>query len=143
MAPTVHQDPAKKLAEEIEKEKAVKPKEPEPSTPPAKRAEVVKPAPPSPVLPPPRPPVSKPAPPPRVTQVLWDSVNLREGPGTTHKVIGNVKKGTTLTILEDKDGWLHVRFRDGKEAWITRTATSEAPKIAPSAAPSPPKPKPM
>jgi len=150
-APTIRQDPAppspaKETAREIQKEKTTKPREPQPSAPPAKPAEVVKPAPPSPPpasAPPPQPSVSKPAPPPRVTQVIWDSVNLREGPGTNHKVMGNVRKGITLTVLEDKGGWLHVRLKDGKEAWITKAATSEAPKTGPPAQPPPPKPRPM
>jgi uncharacterized protein YgiM (DUF1202 family) len=150
-APTIHQDPvatspAKETAREIQKEKTIKPKEPEPSARPAKPAEVVKPASPSPppaASQPPQLPVSKSVPPPRVTQVVWASVNLREGPGTDYKVIGNFKKGTSLTVLEEKGGWLHVRVKGGKEAWIAKTATSEAPKTAPASKPAPPKPRPM
>jgi uncharacterized protein YgiM (DUF1202 family) len=150
-APTTRQDsaspsPARETARQNQKEEPVKPKGSQPSAPPAKPAEVVKPAPPS--LPPavpatPQPPVSKPARPPRVTQVVWGSVNLREGPGTNHKILGIVKKGTTLTVLEEKEGWLHVRLKDGKEAWIAKAATSEAPKTAPAPQSSPPKPRPM
>lgn len=90
---------------------------------------------------PPPAPVAPPKPPLRVTQVLWANVNLREGPGANHKVIGNVKKGTSLKILETKGDWLHVRLEDGKEAWVSKSATSEASKSSPS--PSPPKPAPM
>jgi curli biogenesis system outer membrane secretion channel CsgG len=91
-------------------------------------------------LPPPVP-VAPPKPPLRVIQVVWANVNLREGPGTNHKVIGNVKKGTSLKILETKGDWLHVRLEDGKEAWVSKSATSEPSKSSPS--PSPPKPAPM
>jgi uncharacterized protein YgiM (DUF1202 family) len=150
-APTIHQDPVppspvKETAGETQKEKTIKPSQPVPAAPSSKSIEVIKPAPSSPppaVSPPPKPPVSKPAPPLRVTQVVWASVNLREGPGTNYKVIGNVKKGTTLTVLEEKEGWLRIRLKDGKEAWITKAATSEAPKTAPPAQQSPPKPRPM
>jgi uncharacterized protein YgiM (DUF1202 family) len=75
-----------------------------------------------------------------MTQVTWVSVNLREGPGTNFKVVGHVQKGTSLTILEEKGGWLRVRQYDGKEAWVTKAATSEAPQPIPEATP---KPKPM
>ncbi len=94
-----------------------------------------------------QPPAAASAHPSRVTQVVWPTVNLREGPGTNFKVLGNAKKGTTLAVLEEKAGWLHVRLEDGSEAWVSKIATSEAPKTAPQPAPPAPpsslKPKPM
>jgi curli biogenesis system outer membrane secretion channel CsgG len=94
------------------------------------------------------PPTSKPEPPLRVTKVMWNSVNLREGPGTNYKVIGEAKKGTSLAILEVTEDWLCVRLEDGSEAWVNRSATSETPKTpsSPSPPPSPtptPTPAPM
>ncbi|HYA89943.1 MAG TPA: SH3 domain-containing protein [Thermodesulfobacteriota bacterium] len=83
------------------------------------------------------PPVSQKAPPPpplRTTKVAWDSVNLREGPGTGYKVIGTAKKGTFLKILEANGDWLHVRLENGRTGWVSILATSEAPKPSPSAA---------
>jgi curli biogenesis system outer membrane secretion channel CsgG len=79
--------------------------------------------------------VTPPPPPPplRTTQVAWDSVNLREGPGTGYKVIGNAKKGTSLKILEVDGDWLRVRLENGSTAWVSKLATSEAPKPRPSA----------
>jgi hypothetical protein len=71
------------------------------------------------------------------TEVKWASVNLREGPGTNYKVFRTVKKGTSLAILEEKTDWLHVRLEDGKEAWVSKAATSRAAKTPPSIA-SPP-----
>jgi curli biogenesis system outer membrane secretion channel CsgG len=94
------------------------------------------------VTPPHQPPVIPPKPSLPVTQVIWSSVNLREGPGTNYKVVGNVQKGTSLTVLEDKGQWLHVRREDGSEAWVVKSATSLAPKPPPSPAPLP-KPTPM
>ncbi|NWG02198.1 MAG: SH3 domain-containing protein [Syntrophaceae bacterium] len=109
------------------------PKEP-PKPPPVKvQPEVPLPPPPTAVIPP--------SPPLRMTQVAWDNVNLREGPGANYKVIGNVKKGTSLGILEMKGNWLHVRLEDGTEAWVIKSATSEASNASPSA--PPPKPMPM
>ena len=81
-----------------------------------------------------------PSPPVRVTQVVWDFVNLREGPGMNYKVIGNAKKGTSLKILEIKGDWLRVRLEDGSEAWVSKLATSEAPKPSPSSTPIKPTP---
>ena len=89
-----------------------------------------------------QPPVIPPKPTLPATQVIWSSVNLRGGPGTNYKVVGNVQKGTSLTVLEDKGQWLHVRLGDGSEAWVVKSATSLAPKPPPSPAP-PPKPTPM
>ena len=34
-----------------------------------------------------------------------DVLNYRTGPGTSYKVKGTFKKGTILTIVEEKDGW--------------------------------------
>jgi len=90
---------------------------------------------------PPPPPVVTPPPPLRVTQVIWSNVNLRKGPGTNYKVIGNVKKGTSLKIFEVKEDWLHIQLDDGSEAWVYKLATSEGSNSSPS--PSPPKPMPM
>lgn len=77
----------------------------------------------------------------RIAQVVWAHVNLRDGPGTNYRVIGNAKKGTSLKILETKGDWLRVRLEDTKEAWVSRSATSEAPGH--DSSPPPPKPTPM
>ena len=85
--------------------------------------------------------VTPPPPPPLpTTQVVWDSVNLRQGPGTNHKIVGNVKKGTSLKILEVSGGWLRVRLEDGSTAWVSKLATSEAPRASsvPPLSPPPP-----
>lgn len=137
------QKPAPPVEEKIEqpkKEEILPPQPtPEPSAKPASPtvtpsvSESPKPVPPS-------QPVPSPVPPLRTTKIVWDAVNLREGPGLNYKVIGSVKKGTPLTILEDRGNWLRVRLEDGKEAWVSKAATSDAPR-PPSA--TPPKPKPM
>ncbi len=113
------------------------PKRQEPSAKPPSKPDRVSPAKPSPPSPTPK---VTPEPPLRVTKVVWTSVNLREGPGTKHRVIGNVKKGTPLTILEVRGDWLRVQLEDGSEAWVSKLATSEAPKPSPA---TPPKPTPM
>jgi len=91
-------------------------------------------------LPTPSPPAIPPKPILPITHVIWSSVNLREGPGVSYKVMGNIKKGTPLTVLEDKGNWLRVSLDDGREAWVFKSATSMAPKPAPSKISDKPKP---
>jgi curli biogenesis system outer membrane secretion channel CsgG len=86
---------------------------------------------------------SPPPPPLRTTRVTWDSVNLRQGPGTNYKVIGNVKKGTSLKIIDVDGYWLRVQLKNGSTAWVSKMATSEAPKPTPSVTPTSIKPAPM
>ncbi len=90
---------------------------------------------------PPQPPAAAPKPSLRVVQVIWASVNLRGGPGTNYKIIGNVKKGTSLRVFETRGDWLRVRFEDGTEAWVSKQATSDA--AGSHSSPPPPKPTPM
>jgi len=71
------------------------------------------------------------------TQVAWATANLREGPGMKYKVVAKATKGTSLAILEEKEGWYHVRTEGGKEAWISKTATTEGAKAQPAPASSP------
>ena len=73
----------------------------------------------------------------RVTEIVWASVNLREGPGMNYRVIGSAKKGTSLRVFEDKGSWLRVRLEDGKEVWVSKSATPDAPKISSTPSPSP------
>jgi len=56
------------------------------------------------------------------TAVIVPSENLRQTPNG--KIIGIVKKGTSLVILEEQDKWLRVRLEDGTEAWIWKASTS-------------------
>jgi uncharacterized protein YgiM (DUF1202 family) len=64
---------------------------------------------------------------PRIIYVKWPTTSLREGPGTDFKTLIDIKKGTALSILEDKGQWLRVRLEDGQEGWIGKATTSEAP----------------
>jgi len=90
---------------------------------------------------PPQAPVVAPKPVLRVAQVVWANVNLREGPGTSYRVIGSAKKGTSIKILKVKGDWLHIRLEDGSEAWVSKSATSEG--SGPDSSPPTSKPTPM
>lgn len=71
--------------------------------------------------------VPPPVPEARVVYVKWKTVSLREGPGTNFKSIAEIKKGTALEIIEEKEQWLRVRLEDGQEGWIGKATTSENP----------------
>jgi type IV secretory pathway VirB10-like protein len=123
------------IEEKIEQPKKEEISSPQPSPHPAPKTTSESP----PVVPPTKPLPSQTVP-LRTTKIVWDSVNLREGPGLNFKVIGNVKKGTPLSILEDKGSWIKVRMENGTEAWVSKAATSEAPKPPPAGTSTP---KPM
>jgi curli biogenesis system outer membrane secretion channel CsgG len=63
----------------------------------------------------------------RVVYVKWKTVSLREGPGTNFKSLSEIKKGTALEIIEEKEQWFRVRLEDGQEGWIGKATTSETP----------------
>lgn len=91
------------------------------------------------VIPQPAPTLSPPAPEPlpKAIQVMYSNVNLREGPGMNYKVIGNVKRGTSLSVLEEKEGWFRVRLKDRKEAWVIKSCASDDGKGPSSKPPAP------
>lgn len=41
------------------------------------------------------------------------------------KIIKVLKKGTKLTVLQEKGGWLRIQLEDGTEGWVGKTMTSE------------------
>jgi hypothetical protein len=61
----------------------------------------------------------------RTTEIVLPFVNLRQGPSMDSKIISVLKKGTKLTVLEEKAGWLHVRLGDGMEGWVAKAMTTE------------------
>ena len=47
--------------------------------------------------------------------------SLRNGPGTQYRIIAVVRSGDAVEILEERDGWSHVRSVDGtrqRQGWI-------------------------
>ena len=58
-------------------------------------------------------------------KVKWAYVNLREGPGTDHKIIGKANMNTPFEILDRNPDWLQVRLQNGKVGWISKGAASE------------------
>lgn len=55
-----------------------------------------------------------------VVRVICDSLNIREGVGTSYKVVGTLKKGDAYTIVEEKDGWgLLKSYQSTRKGWIS------------------------
>ena len=82
------------------------------------------PLPPTPTLPPPPtntplPPTATPEPAPFIV-VASDKVNVREGPGTTYKRVGQISKGQKLDIVGKNPAgdWWQVCCLDGRQVWI-------------------------
>ena len=88
-----------------------------------------------------------PAPLPKLGKVAGDrwatsAVNVRQGPGTSHKVLAGLSVGQKAQITDVKiDGWQQIN-RDGKAAYVSaKYLSSEAPATrVPSPAPSAPAP---
>lgn len=45
------------------------------------------------------------------------ALNVRAGPGTGYRVVGVVRRGAELRVLESRDGWLHVS--GPAEGWVS------------------------
>lgn len=50
--------------------------------------------------------------------VKGDRVNVREGPGTSFKVLFQAEKGVSFKLLKRKKKWLKVKHADGDVGWI-------------------------
>lgn len=46
------------------------------------------------------------------------SLNVREGPGTSYKVVTTAKRNETLVFLGVEDEWAHVRKDSGQEGYV-------------------------
>ena len=57
--------------------------------------------------------------------VAGSRVNMREGPGTGHGVIGVLSRGETAEVLAIDGGWARVRS-EGGEGWMALSLLAEA-----------------
>ncbi len=51
--------------------------------------------------------------------VTASSLNIRKGPSTSHTKITSVKKGTTLDIIKEENGWSKVKLSNNQEGWAS------------------------
>jgi uncharacterized protein YgiM (DUF1202 family) len=94
---------------------------PAPSGPPAPRP-APPPASPAPAPTPPRAPV--PGPTAKIVYVKTHLANLREGGGTSMKILRVLRQGTRLEVLEERSEWFRVRLQDGQEGWVAASVTA-------------------
>lgn len=57
-------------------------------------------------------------------------VVLRTGQGTEYKIIGLVKDGDVVDLLEEGDSYALVRLADGKEGWMVKRYLSADPPLS-------------
>jgi len=50
--------------------------------------------------------------------VKCDRVNVREGPGTSFRILFQAEKGVSFNLLKRKKKWLKVEHADGDVGWI-------------------------
>lgn len=48
------------------------------------------------------------------------TANLRQGPGTQHRIVGKVEYGELLRTREKRADWVHVERDNGKTGWIAK-----------------------
>lgn len=46
--------------------------------------------------------------------------NLRNGPGTRHRVLARLQHGEVLRTLAQRNGWVRVRLQDGRSGWVSK-----------------------
>ncbi len=92
------------------------------------------PAPPE-VVEPVRVPEPPPPPPPTLVRVTGSTVNVRSESSAGAVIVGKVRKGEKLALLEERSEWYRVGLPGGREGWISaRYARKEEPCL-PDAAP--------
>lgn len=47
-----------------------------------------------------------------------DLVNVRSGPGTSYPTLATLPRGTPLSVLSGRNGWLKVKIPDGRTGWV-------------------------
>ena len=62
-------------------------------------------------------------------RITADSLNVRQGAGSTHPVIAALPKGTRVQRLEESAGWFRIQTASGTVGWIS--AKYAAPESAP------------
>jgi curli biogenesis system outer membrane secretion channel CsgG len=64
---------------------------------------------------------------PEIVFVTAGSLNLRSESSTTAEVVASLNRGARLTVLERRNGWIHVRTEAGKEGWVSAAHVSGDP----------------
>lgn len=65
----------------------------------------------------------------RTGTVTATKLNIRARPGLFFEVIGTLKEGSPITILEENDGWYRIQVPEEAEAWVSARYLDENDKI--------------
>jgi uncharacterized protein YgiM (DUF1202 family) len=52
-------------------------------------------------------------------------VNVRSGPGQDYDRIDGISYGSEVYVLDEDDGWNHIRYEDDKEGYVYSDYFSE------------------
>ena len=55
----------------------------------------------------------------RVGEVTGTVVNIRSGPGISYGALTKVLRGSRVTILEDREGWLKIVLPENEDSWVS------------------------
>lgn len=71
---------------------------------------------------------------PRAVEVKASLLNVREGPSTSYRARGQLRRGQTYALLEERSGWARLEL-GGRRLWASRTylANSSQPLLEVSA----------
>jgi SH3-like domain-containing protein len=78
-----------------------------------------------------------PVPSAQILYVKTHLANVREGVGTSRRILRVLPQGARLRVLESRANWLRVRLDDGQEGWIAESVTSATAPVTPTRAPAP------
>jgi SH3-like domain-containing protein len=48
-------------------------------------------------------------------------INIRSGPGTNYRMVGQASHGVVFKTLESRRGWVRVRHENGLNGWVERS----------------------
>lgn len=54
-------------------------------------------------------------------------LNLRTGPSNKYRIVGAIRTGDSVTILNHGEGWTQVRRSDAREGWVPEGFLAEKP----------------
>jgi uncharacterized protein YraI len=54
-------------------------------------------------------------------------VNIRQGAGTNHPILAQVRRGQKLTLLEQANHWYYVEIPSGLRGWIAQELVTVSP----------------
>ncbi|MFC4620037.1 N-acetylmuramoyl-L-alanine amidase [Camelliibacillus cellulosilyticus] len=66
----------------------------------------------------------------QVVTVKVNGVNIRSGAGLDHAVMTQANRGDRFSLIENRQGWAHVRLNNGRAGWIADSLVTSAPSVA-------------